>query len=301
MKHYSPVVIAMIKMQSIWIPIILTIALVGCNPSKQVQEGAAPKSDGSSKIGENTDPVKKLHGQWKVESSGMTIGFTDTGILYMMAEKDGKPISVEMGPYRLDPTQKPMRIELDLYDYNVVSLIEFLDSGEMRFILSQLDPKKSPPSVMPEYADRFKKISDVATVPDGMISKIASRAKAIESGSKTMVGAMSRSAQAYFLEKNQMPTALSQLEIGIDSEGKYYQYSVKPINNLGVQLSGLSKIPEVKGYTGGVFVVQYGTEKNLAMVVCEAANPGIGDLPAPKLINNEPTCSEGTVSLSAKK
>lgn len=60
---------------------------------------------------------------------------------------------------------------------------------------------------------------------------------------------------------------------------------------------GIPKLPDIKGYTGGVFVISSGTDKNTVMVVCEASNSGVGDLPAPKLINNEPTCSEGTVSL----
>ena len=55
----------------------------------------------------------------------------------------------------------------------------------------------------------------------------------------------------------------------------------------------------MQGYTGGVFILPTATDRITVVVTCEAAKPEIGDLPAPKLVNNEPTCPEGTVNLSA--
>jgi hypothetical protein len=291
--------------------------LTACNQlTKGFSEGSS-KNDKLSSNNPKTDVSKKIYGQWKdpsrSDTSASAIGFSDTGVLYSFKEENGKSVAAELGSYRLDSTQNPMRLELEVEGEKRTTLIEFLDSGEMRLIeLSRLDPEKPLPLSMPEYATRLKKVSDVATVPNGMLPKIQrpkisqqdiekQHVKAIQSESKQLVGAMSRSTQAFFLENAKLPTALSQLGYlgsGLKPESENYRYEVKLLDNKSVQLLGLSKLPEVKGYTGGVFVISSGSEQSTNMIICEAANPGVGDLPAPKLVNNEPTCSEGTVSLS---
>jgi type IV pilus assembly protein PilA len=87
------------------------------------------------------------------------------------------------------------------------------------------------------------------------------------------------------------------LDIGINSETKDYKYEIKSIGNIGVQVSALSKSSEIKGYTGGVFIIQAGSDQTTVMLVCEADNPGKGSLSTPQLVNGELTCSEGTVRL----
>jgi type II secretory pathway pseudopilin PulG len=122
-------------------------------------------------------------------------------------------------------------------------------------------------------------------------------AKVRQSEAKTYVGSMSRAAQAFFLENGKLPITLSQLDIGINSETKDYKYEIKSIGNIGVQVSALSKSSEIKGYTGGVFIIQAGSDRTTVMLVCEADNPGEGNLSTPQLVNGELTCSEGTVRL----
>ena len=285
--------------------------LVACNPLAQNPAGSGSKTEKESLSDSKSNVSKKIHGQWKAEIFGrknseaiggtIVLGFTDTGILYSTVEQGGKRRSQEMGPYRLDSTQSPMRLEFENNDEKITTLIEFLDSGEMLLLFAMRSSGPLPASMPKEDADRFKKISDVATVPDGMlpkVSKIALRAKSIQSEAKTVVGSMNRATQAYFLENAKFPTSFSQLQLGIDSQSQNYQYEVRLIGNNGVHLLGTSKLAELKGYSGAVFVVQSGaSDRTTVAVLCEATNPGVGDLAAPKLINNTPTCSEGTVGL----
>lgn len=199
--------------------------LVACNPLAQNSGGSASKTEKTSSSELKSDVLKKIHGQWKIESSGVTVGFTDTGIFYSLEEKDGKLIPVERGSYRLDSTQNPMRLENTNNGEKRASLIEFLNSGEMRVL--NLEPNKPLPMSIPENAERLKKISDVATVlgmlplPKVSQQDIAmQRAKTMQSESKTIVASMARSAQSYFIDTAQLPTAFSQLNLGIDSESK---------------------------------------------------------------------------------
>ncbi len=141
-------------------------------------------------------------------------------------------------------------------------------------------------------------VSETATVPEGLRT-VDPKQKQFESEGKTMVSAMNRSTQAFFMEKSMLPTAFSQLAIiGLDLQSPHYQYDVKSIGSNGIQLIGRAKSADLKSYTGGVFIKSLGNEKTTVDILCEAAKPGMGDLPAPQFVNNQLTCSEGTVRLS---
>ena len=288
----------MIKMRTIWVTVyglVLATILVGCSPSKQVQGRTESKSEPSPAIGKDSAILQKLHGQWKFDNSGQIIGFTNTGLIYSATpQKDGNAIGVEIGPYRLDVTKNPIQIEVEMSGQKIATLIEFDEPGKMRVLLRQ-DPRQPLPLSMPDNAIRFVKTSDIATAPQGMT---AAKHNSLERESKNIVEIMNRYSQAFFFKNSKFPTSFSQLDIGFDSQSKNYHYDVKPIGNDGVQLLGTSKSAELRGYTGGIFILPTEKDRLTIVVICEAAKPGIGDLPAPKLVNNEPTCSEGTVNLS---
>jgi hypothetical protein len=282
----------MIKARHIWLPIVLALIVVGCRSPKPAQKGTDPKkveaAAGQPAI------ATQLQGQWKVEGSDQILIFANTGSLYSMNQKDGTVTAA--GSYRLDATRKPMVIAIDLPNQKVVTLIELPEPGKMRILLGH-DFKQPLPASMPQNAERLVKVSETATVPEGLRT-VDPKQKQFESEGKTMVGAMNRSTQAFFMEKSMFPTAFSQLAIGSDPQSPNYQYDVKSIGSNGIQLIGRAKSAELRSYTGGVFVISVGNEKTTVTVLCEATKPGMGDLPAPQLVNNQPTCSEGTVSLS---
>ena len=288
---------------------VLAGSLSGCNLMQQPSVNTAPQAKSLSLADPNADIKKKILGQWKIEGSDQVVGFTDTGILYAVNSINGKYTPVEIGPYVLDPTQSPMQIQLEVGGKKVVTLIEFLNSGEMRSLLTRLDLDKPLLSRIPETADRLKKISDVSSVPDGMISKIVARAirrnKELQREAKTMVGSMNRGSQAFLLENGRFPTRVSQLGvdasrmgIGANYESANYRYTVKNTGESSVQTLGSPKLPELKGYIGGVFLIMSSTgERVTAIIICEESQSGTEVLPAPTLINNVPTCSADTVEV----
>jgi hypothetical protein len=280
---------------------VLAGSLSGCNLMQQPSVNTAPQAESLSLADPNADIKKKILGQWKIEGSDQVVGFTDTGILYAVNSINGKYTPVEIGPYVLDSTQSPMQIQLEVGGKKVVTMIEFLNSGEMRSPFTRIDLDKPLLSRIPETADRLKKISDVSSVPDGMMSKIVARVirrnKELQRDAKTMVSSMNRASQAFLLENGRFPTRVSQLGFGANYESAY-RYTVKNTGESSVQTLGSPKLPELKGYIGGVFLITSSTgERVTAIIICEESQSGTEVLPAPTLINNVPTCSADTVEV----
>lgn len=121
----------------------------------------------------------------------------------------------------------------------------------------------------------------------GILSAIALPAflnqanKAKQSEAKQYVGALSRSQQAYYLEKSEFATSFDQLGKPVASETENYTYPLTAANvtagtNSTVNLYGTAKKDALKSYVGAVALDQVtGTsDATTSSILCEANAPG---------------------------
>jgi type IV pilus assembly protein PilA len=129
--------------------------------------------------------------------------------------------------------------------------------------------------------------------------------KAKESESKSYVGSMNRTQQAYFLENNKFSTGLGDLGLGINSSTVNYTYSITiGSTNSGVfNISYPSNTTLLRTHTGGVQVGKVGTasETTSLAILCQSKDPATGASTGAILSSTEaPKCSEPTYVPLAK-
>ena len=123
----------------------------------------------------------------------------------------------------------------------------------------------------------------------GILSAIALPAflnqanKAKQSEAKQYVGALSRSQQAYYLEKSEFATNFDQLGKPVASQTENYTYPLTATNVVGkdtltetVNMYGTSRKVPLKSYVGAVALDQVGStsEATTTSILCEAKSPG---------------------------
>lgn len=97
--------------------------------------------------------------------------------------------------------------------------------------------------------------------------------QARQSEGKTIIGAMGRAQQAYYLENDRFANQLEELGLGINPESKNYRYQVISINpKQAVQVVALSKSSRLRSYTAIVFTYlnpQF-KEPTMMQILCES-------------------------------
>ncbi len=90
------------------------------------------------------------------------------------------------------------------------------------------------------------------------------------------VGAMNRAQEAYFLESNEFADSIPELDIGIRTQTKYYQYSIRT-TPLAVFHYATPREKKIKGYVGAVFLTSADKSKGeivKVQLICETKSPG---------------------------
>jgi type II secretory pathway pseudopilin PulG len=123
--------------------------------------------------------------------------------------------------------------------------------------------------------------------------------KAKQSEAKTYVGAMLRAEQAYFLERSQFTTSLSELGIGISTASPKYEYKIttQPGSPPNVMVTATAKQASLKSFTGVVFALKTGKEETTVTQLCETDRPAIipPAMPAaPQSLEAEIPCPAGS-------
>ena len=123
----------------------------------------------------------------------------------------------------------------------------------------------------------------------GILSAIALPAflnqanKAKQSEAKQYVGALSRSQQAYYLEKTSFATNFDQLGKPVASQTENYTYPLTATNITGAGLTnetvnvyGTARKAPLKSYVGAVALDQVGgtSDATTTSILCEATTPG---------------------------
>ncbi len=161
--------------------------------------------------------------------------------------------------------------------------------------------------------------------------------KAKQAEAKNYSGTVNRAEQAYYLEFQKFANSLDELQvgikpvtdnysyglIGIDNEGnvngsmEFYgkgnndkPYKLIVINQKGIPTTAVQFVAVpvknglksgLKSYTGGVFTIkadQVTGESLTVAIACESVTPSKDIPPAPKLVDNQPQCPTGFVSLA---
>ena len=236
----------------------------------------------------------RLQGQWQVEDpSGqkLTLIFAPEGKFFMLLPlAPDSPVALPFG-YRIDPTEQPMHIDVLLPEKNetVMTIFELTDDGQLRLQLSDTNPGQPRPTAFTDGAILLQKISEETTVPSGvpLLSDIETPPEQVtadletqtkearEAEGKQIIGTMNRAQQAFYLENEKFGTTIEELGIGIEPEDENYRYQVVPQGDQtqSVMMTAQAKGPELRSYTGTVFVVKDGDDLLTVAGICETDTP----------------------------
>jgi hypothetical protein len=153
-----------------------------------------------------------------------------------------------------------------------------------------LNPQNDKESV---EIGKITKISDVATLPEGGKSLQADpfttrSTKSNQSEAKTYAGAMNRSQQAHYIEKERWAKNIDELAVGIAAESDNYRYKTQPIDSI--------KTTNIKNYPGIAVQTAVAKKEGLQsyLGVSYLSRTSINDLTTSTILceSNEPTTKE---------
>jgi hypothetical protein len=224
---------------------------------------------------------KKLSGQWQAKNSflgdqTLTFIFTADGKLFLLFPDMTAP--QQLG-YRIDAMPQPMHLDVILPGNEgvVKTIFEFTADGQLRLQLAGTDPEQPRPMAFDSEATLFQKVSDATKLPPNVQVNDpqtgADRARQAEG--ENYIGAMNRAQQAYYLEYEKFASKIEELGIGIKPETENYRYQILPQGNQtqSVMMTAQAKRPELRSYTGAVFVVKSKDEALTLGGICETDEP----------------------------
>lgn len=240
---------------------------------------------------------KKLSGQWQAKNSflgeqTLTFIFTADGKLFLLFRDMTAP--QQLG-YQIDTTLQPMHLDVILPGNEgvVKTIFEFTADNQLRLQLAGTDPGQARPTAFDSEATLFQKVSDATTLPPnvqvGDVETGTNRARQAEG--KQNLGGMNRAQQAYYLENEKFASKIEDLGIGIKPETENYRYQILPQGNQtqSVMMTAQAKRPELRSYTGAVFVVKSKDEYLTIGGLCETDEPSSIPPAMPVAPSNEST------------
>lgn len=236
-------------------------------------------------LGGGDTPVQqsKLSGQWqfqnKISGQGLIFIFTPDNKLFILPPSSAKTPVAQQLEYRIDPVPQPMHIDIIFPGTNesVKTIFEFTADDQLRLQVAGTNPGEPRPTDFSPNATLFQKISDATTLPaHAQVSDLQTEINRVKQAeAKQYIGSMNRAQQAYHLENNKFAPEINDLGIGIKPETKNYRYQIVPQGNStqSVMMTAQAKSPELKSYTGAVFVVQENNEDLTIAAICETNEP----------------------------
>jgi hypothetical protein len=261
------------------------------------------------------DPATKLElpellGQWEVKQfngNGFNVSliFTPEGKLYLMAPYSyllsrsygSSSIEAFEVPYKINPNTKPMQVDVILGSEkeNIKTIFDMTSDGKIRVELLGLNPGESRPTEFTTGSILMEKVSNFTKLPRN--TKITSfakqKAEASQSEGRQRIGSMTRAQQAYFLENDKFAGSIKDLALGINSETTNYSFRTISQGNQKQQvvMTATAKKPELKSYTGIVYLIKNKKDVFTQSAICETEQPSMTAPAKPKL----PTKSTETV------
>lgn len=265
---------------------------------------------------------RQLQGQWQLNdaTSGqvLTLIFTPDGKFFIVSPviDDGSNnktrVAFPLG-YSIDPTAKPMHMDVKLPEENqtVLTIFELTPDGQLRLQIAGTNPGEPRPTAFNPEAALLQKVSEESSLPPDaqLVSDLETPPETQPSGEaegKQIVGTMTRAQQAYYLEFERFATTIKELGIGIESETENYRYQLVPQDNQRerVMMTARAKRPELRSYTGVVFVVKSKDNELLTVgSICETDEPSLTPPAMPTIPSNADTkiqCPVGSHLLGSR-
>ena len=259
-------------------------------------------------------------GQWRLKDYlpiPLTVLFTQDGKLFVLLPSylsslmsSGSPsffggaVSALEYRYKIDSTTQPMQIDVTSPGDNetVMTIFEFTSDGQLRIEWEGLRPGETRPTEFTAGAIFLQRVSNTTALPRNtkIIDLAAQRREGRESEGQQYIGSMNRGQQAFYAENEKLATAIDELGLGIKPETENYSYQIVPQNGslLSVMMTAKAKSPELKSYTGAVFVIKVNEEEATTVsVVCGTDKPSTTPpaMPmSPKNAEEEIKCPAGS-------
>ena len=131
----------------------------------------------------------------------------------------------------------------------------------------------------------------------GILSAIALPAflnqanKAKQSEGKQYVSSLNKGQQAYYAENTKFGADVASLGLGLKTQTTNYTYSLATTASSADALAGPINTTALKGYAGGVGLVDAGEAKTTQSILCETT--GVGTPTAPTYGPTEVACAGG--------
>ena len=237
--------------------------------------------------------AKKLLGQWENKDSlGTNINFifTADGKLFLVMGIGEKSAAYPL-KYKINSTPNPMYLDITLPDnpQPVLTIFDFTEDGQMWMQIEGTNPGQPRPTNFSTNVALFKKVSDNQTLPQNVEvidPNTEKPANNPDAEAKQIIGTMNRGQQAYFIENNKFAKTIPELQIGIESsetENYHYRIVSQRKNNQSVVQTATAKKPELKSYTGIVFITKVKGETLTNVAICETVKPASKPPVIPKI------------------
>lgn len=254
-----------------------------------------------SQTAADTEIANRLVGQWRLRDYlpiPLTVVFTAEGKSYVLlpfylsfvmsafggnsSGPTGGPVAYEFR-YQVNPKTQPMQIDLAAPSENkaMMTIFEFTPDGQLRVEWEGLNPGDPRPTEFTVGAIFLQKVSNTTALPrNTQILDLAAEQKEAErrgkeSEGKEAINSLSVAQQAFYLENDKFATAISDLGVEIEPESENYRYQIVPQNTKvpSATITAQAKKPELRSYTGAVFVIKIDGETKFLTGICETIEP----------------------------
>lgn len=254
-----------------------------------------------SQLAEVTSPIdQKLLGLWRAKNislglAKLTLIFTPDGKLFLLLPStSGTSIAYE-ARYHINPSLQPMQIDVSSPNDQQISREIFQLTADGKLRVEVTAPGQPRPTAFTRKAVLFEKISETTALPANtqILKPDLAEDRTRQSEGKLFVGSLNRAQQAYYLENHKFATTIEQLGIGIKAETENYRYQIisQPNHPQSVMMTATAKHPELRSYTGAVFIFNVQGESTTIQGTCETDSPS----PTPPAMPMPPINPEGRV------
>jgi|GEM_PF-6299163 len=97
--------------------------------------------------------------------------------------------------------------------------------------------------------------------------------RALEAEGKTMLGALRRGQQAYFLEHQEFSETIEDLGLGIGADTQGYAYKIAQASDTEAHMTATAKNTGAKSYTASLFAIGEADLATTVSIICETDAP----------------------------
>ncbi|HLO47250.1 MAG TPA: type IV pilin-like G/H family protein [Kamptonema sp.] len=298
--------------------IVLCLLPLSIGSSAIAQQSPTPTLTQSPNPASTNSRTSQFVGQWRLKDYlpiPLTVIFTQDGKLfvllpsYLTSFSSGSPsfyggaVSALEFRYKINSTTEPMQIDVTSPGDNetIMTIFEFTSDGQLRIEWDGLRPGESRPNEFTAGAIFLQRVSNTTALPRNtkIIDFPAPLRQGRESEGRQYINAMNRAQQAFYAENEKFTTVIDELGLGIKTETENYSYQIVPQSGsiLSVMMTAKAKSPELKSYTGAVFVIKVDDEVTTVSIICGTDKPSTTPpaMPiAPQNAEDEIKCPAGS-------